>query len=150
MSVSPGWPFASMFGLAPAQLTQPILPDFSLQRITFNYAGNLPIEREVVEQVASYGKQIGIITDAVLTLAGKPPKTGEDAIARLAAIAEKIEELKSRHKSSLADEAREAMERLAQADAGRARRIAAEFAAAPSEPERSGPARRTARAPSSR
>ncbi len=150
MSVSPGWPFASMFGLAPAQLTQPILPDFSLQRITFNYAGNLPIEREVVEQVASYGKQIGIITDAVLTLAGKPPKAGEDAVARLKAIADKIEELKSRHKSSLADDAREAMERLAEVDARRAQRIAAEFADKPSDPGRTSGPRKPAKGRSSR
>jgi hypothetical protein len=150
MSVSPGWPFASMFGLAPAQLTQPILPDFSLQRITFNYAGNLPIEREVVEQVASYGKQIGIITDAVLTLAGKPPKSGEDAVARLKAIADKIEELKNRHKSSLADDAREAMERLAEVDARRAQRIAADFAGEPRDQIAPGPSRKGAKRPSSR
>jgi hypothetical protein len=150
MSVSPGWPFASMFGFAPAQLTQPILPDFSLQRITFNYAGNLPIEREVVEQIASYGKQIGIITDAVLTLAGQPPRTGEDAIARLKAIAEKVEELKNRHKSSLADDARDAMERLAEVDARRAQRIAAEFAAKPPEPAAPGASRKGAKGASSR
>jgi hypothetical protein len=118
------WPF-SLF--APGNLTQPILPDWSFQRVNVNYSGNPEIEREVVEKVASFGKQLGIITDAVLALADGKPKD-DKAIARLKEIAAKIEELKNQSKASLADQARGAMARLEKAEPATARRIAAEFA----------------------
>ena len=117
------WPF-NLF--APGNLNQPILPDWSLQRISVNYAGSPEIEREVVEKVASFGKQLGIITDAVLALADGKPKN-DKAIVRLREIAAKIEELKNRNKTSLADQAREALERLEKAEPATARRIAAQF-----------------------
>jgi hypothetical protein len=109
------WPF-SLF--APGNLNQPILPGWSFGNISVNYAGNASIEKDVVEKVASYGKQLGILTDAVLKLAKKPVErkpgeSDEDPIARLHDIAEKIYELKELHKESLLREAREAMERLA-------------------------------------
>jgi hypothetical protein len=62
------WPF-NLF--APGNLNQPILPGWSFGNVSVNYAGNAEIERKVVEDIASYGKQIGILTDAVLVLAGK-------------------------------------------------------------------------------
>lgn len=117
------WPF-SLF--APGNFTQPILPDWSFQRVNVNYAGNPDIERDVVEKVASFGKQLGIITDAVLALADGKPK-GDKALTRLKEIAAKIEALKDQNKASLADQARGAMERLARVEPATARRIAAEF-----------------------
>ena len=117
------WPF-SLF--APASFTQPILPDWSFQRVNVNYAGNPEVERDVVEKVASFGKQLGIITDAVLALADG--KRDDKAIARLKEIAAKIEALKNQNKASLADQARGAMRRLEKAEPAAARGIAAEFA----------------------
>ena len=119
------WPF-SLF--APGNLNQPILPDWSFQRINVNYAGNPDIEREVVEKVASYGKQLGIITDALLVVAGDAPEEGEDPLAQLREVAAKVKKLKNAHKASLSDHARDAMERLAKAEPATARRIAAEYA----------------------
>jgi hypothetical protein len=116
------WPF-NLF--APGNLSQPILPGWSLGNVSVNYAGNADIEKDVVEKVASYGKQLGIITDAVLALADGKPK--DKAIARLKEIAAKIEEVKNRNKASLADQARDAMQRLEKAEPASARRIAAEF-----------------------
>ena len=92
-----------------------------------NYAGNAEIEKDVVEKVASFGKQLGIITDAVLALAdGKPKETrrsrGSGRSRR------KSRNCKNRNKTSLADQAREAMQRLEKAEPATARRIAAEFA----------------------
>jgi hypothetical protein len=116
MSVQPFmWPF-SLF--APGNLNQPILPGWSFGNVTVNYAGNAEIEKDVVEKVASYGKQLGILTDAVLKLANRPlaRKAGEaeeDPIARLHDIAEQISKLKELHKATLLREARNAMERLA-------------------------------------
>ena len=118
------WPF-NLF--APGNLNQPILPGWSFGNISVNYAGNVEIEKDVVEKVASFGKQLGIITDAVLALADGKPKN-DKAIVRLREIAAKIEELKSRNKTSLADQAREALERLEKAEPASARRIAAQFA----------------------
>ena len=118
------WPF-NLF--APGNLNQPILPGWSFGNVSLNYAGNAEIEKDVVEKVASFGKQLGIITDAVLALAdGKP--TEDKAIARLRDIATKIEQLKNQNKASLADQARGAMQRLEKAEPATAARIAAEFA----------------------
>jgi hypothetical protein len=120
------WPYSLFF--APRELNQPINPGWSFGGITVNYAGNPSIERDVIEKVASYGKQLGIITDAVLQLAGDKRTDGEDPLARLREIAAKIEALKNENKASLADEARRAMERLAKSEPAIARRIATDYA----------------------
>lgn len=117
------WPF-SLF--APGNLNQPILPGWSFGNVSVNYAGNADIEKEVVEKVASFGKQLGIISDAVLALAEGKPKDAE-AIARLKEIAARIEKLKDQNKEALAGQARDAMERLAKLEPATARRIAAEY-----------------------
>src|SRR5947199_5581408 len=114
------WPF-NLF--APGNLNQPILPGSSFGNITVNYAGNADIEKDVVEKVASFGKQLGIITDAVLALAEGKPKN-DKTIARLREVAAKIEQLKNQNKASLADQARGAMQRLEKAEPAAARRIA--------------------------
>lgn len=128
------WPF-SFF--APGNLTQPILPDWSFQRINVNYAGSPEIEREVVEKVASFGKQLGIITEAVLSLAGDETKQEKAPVKRLREIAARIEKLKQENRSAVADEARAAMERLAKLEPAAAQRLGARFANTP------GPARRS-------
>lgn len=120
------WPFAWP-NMAPADLTQRILPDWSLQHITVNYQGNPAIEKDVAAKVASYGKQLGIITEAVLALAdGTPDKSKR--IERLRDIANRIDEIKQQHRSDLADSAQQAMDSLAKTDRAAAERIAAEFA----------------------
>jgi hypothetical protein len=121
------WPFGSLFGMAPAQLSQPILPDWSLQHVDVNFAGDADVEKDVVARVASYGRQLGVLTDAVLALAGDPPEPGKDPLNRLRDIATRISAVKAEHADALADRAREALKRLQKHDAGAARRIAAEF-----------------------
>jgi hypothetical protein len=120
------WPFAWP-NLAPTNLNQPILPDFSLQHITVNYKGDPAIEKDVAANVASYGKQLGIITEAVLALA-RDEADNSEPIKRLRRIADEIEKIKRQHRSDLAAAAREAMESLAEKDPAAARRIAASFA----------------------
>ena len=53
--------------LAPASLTQPILPNwsFSLFSVDLGATSNAKVERQVVEQVGSYGKQIGHLSEAL-------------------------------------------------------------------------------------
>ncbi len=123
------WPFPWL-NFAPAQLTQPILPDFSLQRVEVNYAGNVGIEKAVVADVASYGKQLGIISEAVLALAGDVPAERGNRLDRLREIVRDIEAVKKAHASDLVDSARDAMTSLAKSDPGAATRVAAEFAKA--------------------
>ena len=124
---SPWWPFGSLFGLAPAQLNQPILPGWSFGNVTVNYAGNADIERKVVEDVASYGRQLGIITDLVLNMNGDALEPGEDPLGQLREIAAKVKEIKQREKGSLSERASEAMAKLAETDWDAARRIARDY-----------------------
>ncbi len=122
------WPF-SLF--APGNLTQPILPGWSFGNVSVNYAGNADIEKDVVEDVASYGKQLGIITDVVLELtANKAAKKGEP-LQQLRDIAAKVKKIKDEHAGSLADGARNAMAKLAKSDKAEAQRIAREYARKP-------------------
>src|SRR3954468_22293852 len=88
------WPF-NLF--APGNLNQPILPGWSFGNVSLNYAGNAEIEKDVVEKVASFGKQLGIITDAVLALADGKPKN-DKAIARLRDLAAKTEQVKNQNR----------------------------------------------------
>jgi hypothetical protein len=118
------WPF-NLF--APGNLTQPILPGWSFGNISVSYAGNAEIEKDVVEKVASYGKQLGIITDVVLELAGDKPPKDEDPLAQLRDIAAKVRKVKEEHKRSLTEEARDAMAKLAKDDEAEARRIAVQY-----------------------
>jgi len=123
------WPF-SLF--APGNLNQPILPGWSFGNVTVNYAGNAEIEQDVVSKVASYGKQLGILTDAVLKLANRPVKrkadeAEEDPIDRLHDIAARISDLKELHKATLLREARNAMDRLARDNPDAASYVAASY-----------------------
>jgi hypothetical protein len=89
------------------------LANWFSSNVNVTYAGTPAIERDVVERVASFGKQLGILTDAVLEQAGSAK--GEK-IARLREIAEEIEAVKTRHRSDVRREAKEAIKRLARLD----------------------------------
>ena len=119
------WPF-SLF--APGNLNQPILPGWSFGNVSVNYAGNADIEKDVVEKVASYGKQLGIIADVVLEFAGDKPPKGEQPLKQLRDIAAKVRKVKEEHKRSLTDEADDAMAKLAKSDEAEVRRIAGKYA----------------------
>ena len=122
------WPYS--FFQAPKTLDQPINPGWFDVNIN-NYAGTPQIEKDVVEKVASFGKQLGIITEAVLELAGSKPRADNSAVTRLRDIAEKIEALKDLSKAALESEARSAMARLARREPAIARSIAAGYAKKP-------------------
>lgn len=119
------WPTA---GFAPGDLAQSILPGW-FSNVSVNYQGNADIEKEVIEKVASYGKQLGIITDALLVLAGDdPPSDDKDPVAHLRKIAGEVRELKERNKRSLTEQATDAMTKLAESNPREAERIGREFA----------------------
>ncbi|MBR9790186.1 MAG: hypothetical protein GYB58_00420 [Gammaproteobacteria bacterium] len=70
----------------------PVTSWFSPQ-YEFNIAGNAALEKQVITKVASYGKQLGKLTNAVLEIADGEP--GE-AVESLRAMAKEIEELKNK------------------------------------------------------
>lgn len=53
--------------LAPSVLTQPILPNWSFNLFSVNLGAtsNAAVEHEVVQNVGSYGKQIGHLAEAL-------------------------------------------------------------------------------------
>lgn len=78
-----------------------------------SYAGSPAIERDVVESVASFGKQIGILSEAVLELAAE--HDGEK-VGRLRELVQRVEEVKSRHRSTVRRDAEDALDRLGRLD----------------------------------
>ncbi len=116
--MNPWLPWWSAFTKLPGaeNLTQDIAPVTTWFPTTFemNFAGDRRIEADVVSNTASYGKQLGILTDALLALAGDD-STHPD-IQRLKDIAEKIEQRKQNHRFDLEENAKAALERLRDAD----------------------------------
>lgn len=63
-------------------------------------AGDAKVEKKVVE-VASYGRQLGLISEIIIDLANQMPpdtETGKQSLERLTAIQEEIEAVKKRIK----------------------------------------------------
>lgn len=91
---------------------KPVTTWFSPQ-LEVNFAGDREIETEVVSGVASYGKQLGTLIDAVLELAD-----GEkgDALAKLKALAEQVEKIKQDHAAKLEQRVRTDLEKLQKQD----------------------------------
>ena len=80
--------------------------------------GRGDVEREAFD-VASYGRQLGLITEVLLSMASKDAVTrakGEESLARLKGIHDKVEDIKLRHKAGELESARLALEKLQQSD----------------------------------
>jgi hypothetical protein len=83
--------------------------------LTVNYAGDPVIEDRVVTEVASYGRQIGWLTEIVLALANNQPPP-EETLRRLAKAANDIDTIKKEcHRSSF-EAASAALDRLERDD----------------------------------
>ena len=91
-------------------------------RVSVNFAGNPAVEREVTEDVASYGSQIGWLNDIVAALAKAAPdalkgnEEAEGALTSLNDAMRKIEGIKQRRKTTAYDTARDALAKLGSAD----------------------------------
>jgi hypothetical protein len=92
--------------------------------VELNFAGNRQIENDVVANVASYGKQLGILTEAVNEL-GREDKS--QAVRRLRELAEVIQKRKLQHKDDLQQQARASLETLRKADPEAFGRVLDEF-----------------------
>ena len=101
----------------------PITSLFSPQ-IELNFAGNRRIETEVVTGIASYGRQIGILSEAILELASD--EKGE-AIERLKALTADIEKIKNEHKVSLKHDVKAGLDKLQRQDPATLKRLLDEY-----------------------
>ena len=95
------WPFPWWEALrAPlsGNVTQDINPVSSLlsPQLEFNFAGNSKLESEIVANVASFGKQLRVISEAILELADGSGTKGS-AIDRLTKMTDEIEDVKLKH-----------------------------------------------------
>ncbi|WP_181707597.1 hypothetical protein [Chthonobacter rhizosphaerae] len=86
------------------------------------YAGDREIEERIVSEVASFGKQLGILTEALLELADDRPGAG---LERLRQVANRVETVKARYHRALEDKAEEAFMALLRADPAAAERLVA-------------------------
>jgi hypothetical protein len=91
-----------------ATITSWLSPQFQ-----FNFAGNRRIEGKVVADVASYGRQLGILSEAVLELAaGQEGK----AVARLKDLVAEVEKVKRQDSGKLEEQARALLAQLERQD----------------------------------
>ncbi len=113
----PWLPWFTPFAKLPlsGNLSQAISPltNWFSPTIEFDIAGDRQIEADVVANVASYGKQLGVLSNAILALAHGH---SSPAIKRLRELAAQVEECKRKHHGSLEETARRGLEALKKAD----------------------------------
>jgi len=92
------------------------ITDWFSPKVEMNFAGDPQIEQEVNANVASYGRQIGVLTEAVIALA-QPDKAALDkAVTRLKEFQAEIEAIKKRRAPDLEEGVLDAMSRLKSTD----------------------------------
>jgi hypothetical protein len=79
--------------------------------LTVNYAGDAAVEDRVVTEVASYGKQLGWLTEIVIASANGQPLPME-TLARLEKAAREIDAIKEQSRASAVEAANNALDRL--------------------------------------
>lgn len=106
---------------------QEIMTRFWSPNISVNFAGNAAVEREVNENVASYGRQIGWLNEVVLALcADAPVQDGTeagDALSKMKAAQKRIKAIKARRKTDALECARDALKTLQTEDASAYRHL---------------------------
>ena len=124
-------PFSSLFSatMPSGDVWQRFAASFFSPQVNIAYAGNPAVEREVVGDVASFGRQLGILSDAVLEIAGDAH--AGPAVTRLRKLADDVEAVKKRRRASAASEARDALRALDKVDPAALARLLAEFRAKP-------------------
>ena len=113
---------------------QPIAPLPGWFQTVVNYQGDANIERKVTEDVASFGKQLGIISDALLEVAGD--KRQGPKVKRLRTVVCEIEEVKRRQYRSLSRQTTASFEELADKDPREAQKLISELLAVVEDAQR--------------
>jgi hypothetical protein len=96
-------------------VTQRITAPWFSPSLTVNYAGDPAVEDRVVTEVASYGKQLGWLSEIAIALAKNQPLPLE-TLRRLEQASKDIEAIKKSVRPSAAEAARNALDRLEQDD----------------------------------
>ena len=111
-------------------VTQSIAPltNWFSPNVEVNFAGNRRIEGDIVTNVASYGKQLGLLTEAVVALSGN---NTSPAVKKLRDLAKEIEKRKLQHKDDVLRQARTSIETLQKLDPTGFAQLLREFAAPP-------------------
>jgi hypothetical protein len=123
-------------------VAQRIAPDF-FSNIGNGAAdnGQGDVERDAFD-VASYGRQLGLISEVLLSMAGQQDTVsrakGEESLARLKTIYGEVEDVKRRHRASQTDAALLALEQLQRSDPAALAALLQRFAA--TQPRLAGPA----------
>ena len=108
--------------------TQDIMTSwFPATNTTINFAGKWPVEERILTDVASYGKQLGWLSEIVLALAKKKAPPAE-TVEKLADAVTRIDRIKDDLSRSAEDELRSAIERLKNSDPRKLRRLLADYA----------------------
>jgi hypothetical protein len=90
--------------------------------LTVNYAGDPAVEDRVVTEVASYGKQLGWLTEIAIALAKREPLP-EETLGRLEKATKDIAAIKEQAGISAADAANDALDRLERHDPTRYQKL---------------------------
>lgn len=111
----PFWATGALRAPLSGDVTQDISPFTNLfsPQVALNFAGDPRIEQDVVSEVASYGRQLGVLTEALLAVAGD---SDDPAVRRLRAMQADVEAVKARHASDPRAAAEQAMARLRRED----------------------------------
>ena len=107
-------------------VNQEIAPNMSWlsPQFEFSFAGDRRIESDVVSDVASYGKQLGILSEAVLELA--EDTKGKD-VTRLRELVAQIEAVKQRHADTLTDKVKAQLDQLRSEDPQALQQLLADY-----------------------
>jgi hypothetical protein len=122
--------FFPWLGLFKAPLSGDVAQDYApitswlSPQFEFNFAGNRKIEAEVVSDVASYGKQLGILAEAVLELADG--SQGE-AVVRLRQMKDQIDLVIQQHEDRLEEKVKADLDQLQKQDPQALKRLLDEY-----------------------
>jgi len=113
MQFDPFWLFRSPLS---GNVAEKISAPWFSPSLTVNYAGDPAVEERVVNEIASYGSQIGSLNDVVLALAknAQLPADLAETVQRMTDTANKIEELKAASRNATLTAATMALDRLKQ------------------------------------
>ena len=91
--------------------------------------GDAALEQAVFEKVASYGKQIGVLTDTVLWLAGEEvaAESAPRALTQLRELQQQVESLKSTHREEVLTQAATLLDKLARTEPEKLRDLLANY-----------------------
>lgn len=109
-------------------VVQDIDPRFFSPNVTLDFAGDQRVEGRIVSRVASYGRQLDVLIEAVQAIA----RDQKVPVPELDALADRIAEEKRTAREDLARTAREALAALREADPNLYRDVLGENQAAES------------------